>query len=295
MTATARLPALDHVTLPYAGSVDIEIGDAVFLGPTLPAQVGITAGSAYPASSQVDQGNAAKNQRCFAKNFAGMAKERHLSTEAAGTVDVVPVWVGDITVTSQVWKAGMLVGIAENAGVNGILSQSFVQVTDPDLAIGQCVQDSGGVSIATIRAVLYSRLFSFGGGDVRMGSLVEAITVAGFTDDLAASGHYDTVGKLPPGACVLWWEFNCTGIFGGDTTAVIKVGDSGATGRYSADTAQSVFTAGRKGSASVATTSFVATEESARVTVTGGADFTSIITNGLGAGTLTIVYGITVP
>lgn len=159
MAATARLPALDHVTLPYVGSLDIEVGDLCIVAPVSPALTGLTAGNVYPAASIPDQGSAAANQRLFAKLFAGVSHERHLATDAAGTQDVVPIWVGDVSCAATAFKAGDLVGVAENGGNNGILSQQVAKVTDPNLAIGKCVKDTGGVSVTTVSVVLFSELF----------------------------------------------------------------------------------------------------------------------------------------
>lgn len=302
MTATFALPHLNSVSLPWVAQVDVEKGDLCFVAPTAPALSGLTAGSVYPAASLPDQLTTTKNQEVFAKYFAGVSSERHLSNDLGSssptnenTHDVIPFAVCDVTCASQAWKAGDLVGIAENGGNNGVLSQQITKVTDKALAIGQCIQDTAGVSVTTIRVAFFSRLFGQSANGFQMGTLSESIAVAGFTDGGGTSGFIDLTGKLPAGAIVLGWDFNCTGAFAGDTTAVIQVGVSGTVAKFSADTAQSVFTTGRRGSASLAASSFNASEVSPRVTVTGSADFTSIVTNAGGAGTLTIYYIPTQP
>lgn len=300
MTMNYATPALGNVSLPYPGAVDIEINDLVFLCPSYPAMAGLTANNAYPAASMVDQGDSWKNQRLFAHNFAGVSVERHLSSSSSANdelnLSVCPVYIGDASLSSAaVCQVGQLVGVAENVGNNGLQSQTLSIVTDPDLAIGQIIQDSGGLSVSTIRVALYSRLFGpVARGGVRDGVLIEAVAVTGFTDDGATSGHYDTVGKLPPGAVVTAWGFACTGAFAGDTTATLEVGTSGSATAFSAVTNGSVFTTGQIGSASVVATSFVAAEASARITVTSSTDFTLVKTNAGGAGILVLRYqGVT--
>jgi hypothetical protein len=295
------MPALPNVALPYPGAVDIETNDLVFLCPSYPAMAGLTANNAYPAASMVDQGDSWKNQRLFAHNFAGVSVERHLATSSSSNdelnLSVCPVWIGDASLASAaVCTIGQLVGVAENVGNNGLQSQTLAIVTDPDLAIGQVIQDSGGNSVSTIRVALYSRLFGpMAKGDDRNGVLVEAVAVTGFTDDGGSSGHYDTVGKLPPGAVVTAWGFACTGAFAGDTTATLEVGTAASAAAYSAVTTGSVFTTGQIGSASVAASSFVSAEGSARITVTSSTDFTLLKTNAGGAGILILRYQIVTP
>lgn len=294
-------PALGNVSLPYPGAVDVEIDDLVFLCPSYPSMAGLTANDAYPAASMVDQGDTPKNQRLFAHNFAGVSVERHLATSSSSndelSLSVCPVWIGDASLASAaVCTVGQLVGVAENVGNNGLQSQTLAIVTDPDLAIGQIIQDSGGLSVTTARVVLYSRLFGpTAKGGERNGVLIEAVAVTGFTDDGSTSGHYDTVGKLPPGAVVTSWGFACTGAFAGDTTAALEVGTAASATAYSAVTNGSVFTTGQIGSASVVATSFVAAEGSARITVTSSTDFTLVKTNAGGAGILVLRYQIVTP
>src|SRR5581483_3441689 len=117
MTMNYAFPQLGNVTLPYAGGVDIEVNDLVFLAPNppYPALSGLTANNAYPAASMPDQGTAARNQRLFAKNFAGVSVERHLATSNSSNdelnVDVCPAWIGDASIASGVYTPGQLVGV----------------------------------------------------------------------------------------------------------------------------------------------------------------------------------------
>jgi hypothetical protein len=121
-------------------------------------------------------------------------------------------------------------------------------------------------------------------------TLSQSIAVASFTDNTNTTGYLDMTGQIPAQALVLGWKVEVTAGFAGDTTAVIQVGKSGTLAAFSADTAQSVFAAGTVGSSALAATGYTPAAVTLRITITGGADFTSIKTNGAGAATITIYY-----
>lgn len=125
--------------------------------------------------------------------------------------------------------------------------------------------------------------------------LAQAIAVGGFTDGGSASGYIDLTSKLPAGAIPLGWRFVGSGAFDGDTSAVLEVGVSGDTDRFSADTAGSVFAVATIGSLAIAADACkgIAAEVTVRVTVTTAADFTACKTSGKGAGTLELYYLVT--
>ena len=119
-----------------------------------------------------------------------------------------------------------------------------------------------------------------------------AITPALMTDNTNTTGYIDfPTDALPAGAIVLGWAMKTTAGFAGDTTAVVQVGVAGTLDLYSAVTSGSCFTAIKVGSV-VKTTGVVyqAAAATPRVTITGGADFTSIVTNAAGRGTVTMYY-----
>lgn len=124
----------------------------------------------------------------------------------------------------------------------------------------------------------------------------EAIAVGDFTDDAGTSGHKDLVATLPAGAVLLGWKYVGSGAFDGDTSAVMQVGVSGDTDRFSADATGSVFTVATIGSAVLAADACkgIAAAVTVRVTVTTGADFTTCKTAAHGAGTLYLYYIATV-
>lgn len=112
---------------------------------------------------------------------------------------------------------------------------------------------------------------------------------ADMTDNTNTTGYIDfATDELPANVIVLGWKCVTTEGFSGDTTATIQVGVSGTLDLYSAVTSGSVLAAGIIGSV-VKTTGVVFNEAAAtpRITITGGADFTSI---SAGKATVDIYY-----
>ena len=121
--------------------------------------------------------------------------------------------------------------------------------------------------------------------------------VADFTDNTNTTGYIDfATNALPAGAIPIAWKAVVTGGFTGDTTAVIELGVTGDLDRFSADTAQSVFAPGTIGASVLAASACdgISAASTPRVTVTGGADFTSIKTAATGAMTVYLYYILTV-
>jgi hypothetical protein len=103
--------------------------------------------------------------------------------------------------------------------------------------------------------------------------LSETVAKSGFTDGGSTSGYVDLATQIPAGSLILGCEYNVVGAASGDTSAVIQVGKSGSTAIFTADTAQSVFAAGLKGSAAPVATQYVGAAVTPRVTITSGSDF----------------------
>lgn len=119
----------------------------------------------------------------------------------------------------------------------------------------------------------------------------QSLAVAAFTDNANTTGFIDFTNQLPAASMVLGWKAVTSGAFDGDTTAVMEVGKSGALGDYSALLTKSVFTApATRICAAPQLTSFVETATTPRVTVTGTADFTSIVSAGHGVMVVTLYY-----
>jgi len=114
----------------------------------------------------------------------------------------------------------------------------------------------------------------------------QSLDHASFTDGAGTSGYIDfTTGQIPGNSLVLGWKAVVSEAFDGDTTAVITVGKSGGTSNWTGDTDLSCAAAATVGSANAVATSYETAGVTPRVTVTGGADFTSIFTD---AGTMVV-------
>ena len=107
----------------------------------------------------------------------------------------------------------------------------------------------------------------------------QTLAIGAFEDDLGLSGHIDfTTDQIPAGAIPLGFKAVVATGFTNDGSAVIDVGVSGDANRFTADSTQSVFAAATVGSNALAVDACdgMNAAQTIRVTVTGGADFTSI-------------------
>lgn len=121
--------------------------------------------------------------------------------------------------------------------------------------------------------------------------LSETVAVASFTDGGSTSGTYQMAGSIPAGAILICTKLGPVVGFAGDTTAVIIIGDGSDTDRYNTGT-PSVFTTAAVGvECGVPSGSkLITTANRPTLTITGGADFTSIVTNAAGIVTVSIYY-----
>jgi hypothetical protein len=93
----------------------------------------------------------------------------------------------------------------------------------------------------------------YGKDSTVLGTLVsQPLLFADFTDSAGATGYIDFEKELPVGAIPLGWKATVVLAFDATSTAVIQVGVSGDTDRFTADATQSVATAGQVGSAAIA-------------------------------------------
>ncbi len=112
----------------------------------------------------------------------------------------------------------------------------------------------------------------------RVNVISESMAFGDFTDNTDTTGFYDFVSStLPAGAIPLGFKAIVSTGFTGDTTAVIQVGIAGDLDRFSLNTDQSVLAAASVGSLPATDgADGLDAASTPRVTVTGGADFTSI-------------------
>lgn len=118
----------------------------------------------------------------------------------------------------------------------------------------------------------------------------QTLAIADFTDNANTTGYIDLDTTLPANAIVVGWKAVVSEGFAGDTTAVCQVGIAGDLDKYSGATTASVLAAATVGAMGNTDTVMATTAQTVRVTVTGGADFTSIVTAANGAMVISLYY-----
>jgi hypothetical protein len=118
----------------------------------------------------------------------------------------------------------------------------------------------------------------------------QVLAIADFTDNANTTGYIDFDTDLPANAIVVGWKAVVSEGFAGDTTAVCQVGIAGDLDKYSGVTTPSVLAAATVGALGNTDSAMVVAAQTVRVTVTGGADFTSIVTNATGAMVISLYY-----
>lgn len=218
-------------------------------------------------------------------------------------------FTGDTTAVLQVGVSGdvdafsadtaqscLAAGVVGSASLAAASAKAIATATTPRVTVTGDA-DFGSISAGSMVVDIYymptaADAVAYTGSTYEIQRLSsQALAIANFTDNAGtATGYIDfTTGQIPAGAIVLGWKAVTTTGFTGDTTAVVMVGISGDTNAFSADETQSCLAAGTTGSASLAATGAlpIATARTPRVTVTGGADFTSI---SAGAMTVDVYY-----
>ena len=114
--------------------------------------------------------------------------------------------------------------------------------------------------------------------DVHLKSIVsQTLAIADFTDNTGtATGYIDIETTLPALAVPVAWKAVVSTGFTGDTTAVMQVGVTGDLDKFSGVTTNSCLAAGTVGAMALNNVALSSSAQTVRVTVTGGADFTSI-------------------
>jgi len=251
---------LNGVEIPISGITSTELG---FID-------GVTAGTALASKAVVLGAN---------KNIDVLAVADLKLGSGAGTS--VTSTAAELNVLDGVTRGSIVAGISTGTGVIDAKGDGKILVGDgTDVA---SVSVSGDATLANTGALTLAV--------PKVSVISKVCAVADFTDNTNATGYIDfTASSLPAGAIVLGWKAVVTGAFAGDTTAVMQVGVAGTLGKFSASTSGSVFTTGTIGTGAPMDTCFNATASTPRVTVTGGSDFTSIVTNAGGAMTVYLYY-----
>lgn len=153
----------------------------------------------------------------------------------------------------------------------GTTNLDALTLDDGDLTVS-----SGTISVSAVSGV------------TTMGALVkleETVSYDDFTDGGSTSGTYDiTVGTIPAGATFLYAAVTAVTGFAGDTSAVLTIGDGTDVDRYNTSTINVFATAANGVSAGDPSgTRYHTAAATVTLTVTSGADFTSV-----SAGSLTV-------
>ena len=105
----------------------------------------------------------------------------------------------------------------------------------------------------------------------------QSVAFGDFTDNTDATGFVDLTTALPAGAIPIGTKFVVSTGFTGDTTAIVQAGVAGTLDMFTENTDQSVLAAATVGSTPTPDCADgMNAAKTIRVTVTGGADFTSI-------------------
>jgi hypothetical protein len=120
----------EPVMLPVNSSTVIEIGDLLFQD---------TDNSAKPGAAQTHQANKAADQLLFHSKFAGVAMQASRNGDAF-PIRVATAGVFEFDCVSTTFEVGKLIGVDENTGNTGILSQVVAPVAATNLAIGRCAK-----------------------------------------------------------------------------------------------------------------------------------------------------------
>lgn len=173
-----------------------------------------------------------------------------------------------------------------------VLSQTGLYDLNDENGINLTSQGQKCIRISRILSTSLVRVkFVTGGSSQELRSITQTLAVADFTDNADATGEIDLDHVIPAGAVVVRTLVKSIVGFAGDTTATFQVGDGTDVDRYSTGT-PSCFTTAVAGvdAGAVSGTAFHATAKTPTLTVTGGSDFTDIVTDGNGSIEVTIFY-----
>lgn len=134
------------ISVPSPASTAIAVGDLLWNN----------AGVVAKASAQTDQLTAAANQRLFGRLFLGVAAEAKIAGDTSTrNIAVRADAVAAYDCASTTWAVGDLVGAVEASSGTALEDQVVAKVTDPEAAIGICVE--AGTSLTRVKVHLVSR------------------------------------------------------------------------------------------------------------------------------------------
>ncbi len=150
----------------------------------------------------------------------------------------------------------------------------------------KCVEITRFISTSQARVKFVTE-----GDRMRLVTYQQAVTVSEFTDGGGTTGTLDLGISVPAGAVFAQTLITAITGFAGDTTATIQIGDGTDVDRYTTGTPSVFATASAGADAGVPSgTKFHSAVKTPKITITGGSDFTAIVTDGNGALTVTLMW-----
>jgi hypothetical protein len=159
---------------------------------------------------------------------------------------------------------------------------------------GVQLRQDGSLHVPTGKSIDYEAGAKQSYGDVvgHVQSIQETVLFSQFTDGGSTAGTYQMAGTVPAGAILLGSKALVNAGFAGDTSATLTIGDGSDVDRYNTGTPSVFATAATGVETGIPSGSkLVTTANRPTLTVTSGADFTSVNAGSL---TLTIYYLATV-
>jgi len=253
-------------TLGVTGSLDVS-------GSVAAGNITIDSGAITDASGTVDFDNETIT------TTGTVSAEQLTSTDDLTVTDDADFGSGNVTVDGS---AGDITATGTVSAEQLTTTDDLTVTDDVDIGGGNLTIDGSAGSLAATGAVTWD-------GGVTVGKVTsQALLYDAFTDNTNTTGYLDISTQIPADTIVIGWKATVATGFTGDGSAAIQVGVAGDTDAFSADTAQSVYTSSTAvGAASLAASAFCDSATTARVTVTGGADFTSVSAGNM---TVTIYY-----
>ena len=174
--------------------------------------------------------------------------------------------------------------------VQAMVGKAFDLNSEDGIDLTKSVKKHFRVSRVISSTVVRGR-FLTSGEQARLVTYKQTVSVADFTDGGSTAGTLSLGCTIPAGAVYVQTLLKNLVGFAGDTTATIVVGDGTDVDRYSTGTPSVFATAPAGADLGVPSgTKFHSASKTPIVTITGTADFTSIVTNANGAVEITLMW-----
>ena len=174
----------------------------------------------------------------------------------------------------------------------GVSTPSVITLSGVGLATNIVLDKSGDSVVVWSNGTNYKTIttISYPGRPTGLQKITQVCPVADFTD-VDATGFLDLDDVIPAGALFVGATVTAIIGFAGDTTAIMDFGDGADVDRFNAAAVNVFATSATGGQAGVPGGDlFLQTAATVRLTITGGSDFSDIVTNGDGSVTVELYY-----